>query len=59
MNKFRDLTHNISIFLLNKIFIYFINIIILSYHFIFLILSFYVKFIIDDYSFNFLLMNLI
>ena len=56
INKFRDFGNKIFIFLLNKIFIYFINFTILSYYFtvyIFKILNFYVKIIIENYDFNF------
>ena len=61
INKFRDLGHKFFISMLNKIFIYFINLIILSDYFIiyiFKILNFHVKIIINDYSFSFLLINL-
>ena len=61
INKFRDLGHKFFISMLNKIFIYFINLIILSYYFIiyiFKILNFHVKIIINDYSFSFLLISL-
>ena len=56
INQFRDFGNKIFIFLLNKIFIYFINFTILSYYFtvyIFKILNFYVKIIIENYDFNF------
>ena len=58
INQFRDFGNKIFIFLLNKIFIYFINFTILSYYFtvyIFKILNFYVKIIIENYDFNFFL----